>query len=150
MYLYVEPKMAVLLFLWEVNGVSSTAYVILGHVQGRRSEVIIGRMFTSHIWGFSPHFRRLRIIFEISPSSLKKAHTSNIVTHLISVAVFLCRAKPENPTAVTMPGFLCVELQQCRAARDVRLKPVSLPWLNTPRECLKSRCYMEIISVMFL
>ena len=149
MYLYVEPKMAVLLFLWEVNGVSSTAYPILGHVQGRRSEVIIGRMFTSNIWGFFPQFSEAENCFRISPFSLKKPRTANIVAHLISVAVFLCRAKPENPTAVTMPGFLCVDhsIVECwittmsSGKRSQRL--VSLAWLNPPRECLKSLVYKE-------
>ena len=59
--------------------------------------------------GCSPLISEAENYFRVSPFSLKKPRTANIVAHLISVAVFLCRAKPENPTAVTMPGFLCVD-----------------------------------------
>jgi len=63
------------------------------------------------------------------------------------------RAIPENPTAVTMPGFLCVDhsIVECwittmsSGKRSQRL--VSLAWLNPPRKCIKLRCYMEIIIV---
>ena len=150
MYLYVEPKMAVLLFLWEVNESAQQLTLFWDTCREEGVRLLLAG------WGFfSSNFGGWELFSNFTFFSKETLH-ANIVAHLNSVAVFLCRAKPENPTAVTMPGFLCVDhsIVECwittmsSGKRSQRL--VSLAWLNPPRECLKPRCYMEIISVMFL